>query len=178
MSKEKAIFIQNKGMYDLTVSAVRTENADDGQGGTYKRRVEYLTKTFSIRREDSATGRLLSTGFTMLSEAEYKSLEKDCKFFVSDIKSGNLVKFDEAPQEALLDTELISSLQSENAALKAEIEEKKNLLVNAAPELKKLEEKNAALETEKTELTEKNVALAGEVERLTKELDAMSGKGI
>lgn len=138
------------------MSAVRVENADDGMGGKYQKRVPYLTKMFGIRRVDPQTGLLSHTGYTALTGADFDSLIKDCKAFASDIANGALVKFDKAPQEALLDVDLINSLQIENDSLKAEVASGKELLKNSAPRIAELEgiisEKDAEIAALKEEL--------------------------
>ena len=153
---DKMVFIKNPGMYDVTMSAVRVDDVDDGMGGTYQKRVPYLTKMFGIRRVDPQTGLLAHTGYTAITETEFKSFIKDCKAFSSDIASGSLVKFDKAPQEALLDVDLINSLKNENASLKAEIASGKDLLKNSAPRITELEgivsEKDAEIAALKEEL--------------------------
>lgn len=136
--EEKAtVFVENTASYASTFTAVSEELADDGTGKKRKRVVPIFAKTFPIRRVNPATGAVEHTGFTMLTANELETLKKSSNAFRQDIESGALIVHADAPKEALLDSELIDSLQAKNAELEAEIERLKGLLVSAAPELEK-----------------------------------------
>lgn len=105
-----------------------TANARDGKG-----RVVF-TKKFQPESIDSTTGRIVHTGYTTLSEEEYKLLNESSRTFaVYRDKYKLLVEYDDlppeakTPQEALLDARKegrkaaarVSALEDEIVKLKA-----------------------------------------------------------
>ena len=148
---KKVVFVENTANYASTFTAISEEFADDGTGTKRKRAIPLFSKTFPIKRLNTATGAVEHTGFTVLTQEELDKFKETSKAFRQDIESGALVVHAEAPQEALLDSELIDSLKDENDKLKSEIVEVKALLINAAPKLneqaKEIEKLRAELKT-------------------------------
>lgn len=132
---KKVVFVENTANYASTFTVISEELADDGTGTKRKKTIPLFNKTFPIKRLNTVTGAVEHTGFTMLTQDELDKLKETSKAFRQDVESGALVVHAEAPQEALLDSELIDSLKEENDKLKAEIAELKELLINAAPKI-------------------------------------------
>ena len=119
----KSVFIKNNRPYQSTF-AIKAEA--DGRGFIK------FTKTFDALRVDPVTGRILSTGYTEVSNEEFADL-KTLKIFAGYIKDGSFVVFDKAPEDALKDSQIVSSLRKENGELKAKIKELETLLGTGKP---------------------------------------------
>jgi hypothetical protein len=116
------VYVKNNGQYKLTFSAVKTTEVKDGAGRVSLVKTPVFTKEFGVRIQDSLTGQIHHTGFTQLDEKVYKELFDTSVPFMKAIKAGTLSKYDVAPPEALLDSELLDGAQREISALRAEIE--------------------------------------------------------
>jgi chromosome segregation ATPase len=117
----------NRYIYNRHIAPI-TANARDEKGRIL------FTKKFQPERVDGTTGRVISTGYTTLTDEEYKQLNEGSKTFaVYRDKHKLLVEHDElppeakTPQEALLDARnearksaaQIASLNEKIAALEA-----------------------------------------------------------
>jgi hypothetical protein len=139
----------NKYIYNRHTAPI-TANARDKKGGVL------FTKKFLPERIDSMTGRVASTGYTTLTEEEYKQLNEGSKTFtVYRDKHKLLVEYDELPPELMTPQEALVDAKNEarEAVIKAE-----------------------ALEASLAEVTKERDALKKECEAL-KAGDAASGKG-
>lgn len=122
MKNDVSVFIKNNRQYQSTFVVKATKEVEDGEGNKTKRVFVKFTKVFEPLRTDPVTGNLLSTGFTEVSKEEFGDLMK-LKVFSKFIEKGSFVCYDEAPEGALLDSQIVSSLRSENNALKERIKE-------------------------------------------------------
>lgn len=122
MKNDVSVFIKNNRQYQSTFVVKATKEVEDGEGNKAKRVFVKFTKVFEPLRTDPVTGNLLSTGFTEVSKEEFGDLMK-LKVFSKFIEKGSFVCYDEAPEGALLDSQIVSSLRSENNALKERIKE-------------------------------------------------------
>jgi hypothetical protein len=119
----------NRYIYNRHIAPI-TANARDAKGAVI------FTKIFQPERIDGTTGRVVSTGYTALTEDEYRMLAECSKTFtVYRDKHGLLVEYDDlppeakTPQEALVDARRkmleaqarASGLEGENVKLKAEL---------------------------------------------------------
>jgi chromosome segregation ATPase len=169
----------NKYIYNKHIAPI-TVNARGGKGAVL------FTKTFQPERIDGTTGRVVSTGYTILTDEEYSRLSETSRTFrhYKD-KLGLLVECDDlppeakTPQEALVDArKKLRDAQSRTAELEAENEKLKAGLHDAdeqigrltsasTPEeaLKPFVDKIASLEKDK-EAMEESIA------RVTAERDA------
>lgn len=127
MKNDVSVFIKNNRQYQSTFVVKATKEVEDGEGNKTKRVFVKFTKVFEPLRTDPVTGNLLSTGFTEVSKEEFSDLMK-LKVFSKFIEKGSFVCYDEAPEGALLDSQIVSSLRSENNALKERIKELETLL--------------------------------------------------
>ncbi len=127
MKNDVSVFIKNNRQYQSTFVVKATKEVEDGEGNKTKRVFVKFTKVFEPLRTDPVTGNLLSTGFTEVSKEEFGDLMK-LKVFSKFIEKGSFVCYDEAPEGALLDSQIISSLRSENNALKERIKELETLV--------------------------------------------------
>lgn len=127
MKNGESVFIKNNRQYQSTFVVKATREVEDGEGKKTKRAFVKFTKVFEPFRADPVTGNVLSTGYTEVSKEEFENLKK-LKVFASYIKKGNFVCYDEAPEGALLDSQIVSSLRSENSALKERIKELETLI--------------------------------------------------
>jgi len=127
MKNDVSVFIKNNRQYQSTFVVKATKEVEDGEGNKTKRAFVKFTKVFEPLRTDPVTGNLLSTGFTEVSKEEFGDLMK-LKVFSKFIENGSFVCYDEAPEGALLDSQIVSSLRSENNALKERIKELETLL--------------------------------------------------
>lgn len=122
MKNDVSVFIKNNRQYQSTFVVKATKEVEDGEGNKTKRVFVKFTKVFEPLRTDPVTGNLLSTGFTEVSKEEFADLMK-LKVFSKFIEKGSFVCYDEAPEGALLDSQIVSSLRSENNALKERVKE-------------------------------------------------------
>lgn len=122
MKNDVSVFIKNNRQYQSTFVVKATKEVEDGEGNKTKRVFVKFTKVFEPLRTDPVTGNLLSTGFTEVSKEEFGDLMK-LKVFSKFIEKGSFVCYDEAPEGALLDSQIVSSLRSENNALKERVKE-------------------------------------------------------
>jgi chromosome segregation ATPase len=121
--------MSNKYIYNRHIAPI-TANARDAKGAII------FTKVFQPERIDGTTGRVVSTGYTTLTEDEHRMLtERSKTFAVYRDKHGLLVEHDDlppeakTPQEALVDARRkmleaqtrTSELEGENVKLKAEL---------------------------------------------------------
>lgn len=127
MKNDVSVFIKNNRQYQSTFVVKATKEVEDGEGNKTKRVFVKFTKVFEPLRTDPVTGNLLSTGFTEVSKEEFGDLMK-LKVFSKFIEKGSFVCYDEAPEGALLDSQIVSSLRSENNALKERIKELETLI--------------------------------------------------
>lgn len=127
MKNDVSVFIKNNRQYQSTFVVKATKEVEDGEGNKTKRVFVKFTKVFEPLRTDPVTGNLLSTGFTEVSKEEFVDLMK-LKVFSRFIEKGSFVCYDEAPEGALLDSQIVSSLRSENSALKERIKELETLV--------------------------------------------------
>jgi hypothetical protein len=105
-----------------------------------------LTKRFSPARVDKFTGKVVETGFTPLTDEEYKLLNEDSRTFtVYRDKQKLLVEHDELPPEAKTPHEALVDARKEArksaaqiAALDAEIVQLKAALLDAERRYKDL----------------------------------------
>jgi chromosome segregation ATPase len=133
----------NKYIYNKHIAPI-TCNARDRKGMTV------VTVKFQPERTDGTTGRIISTGYTTLTDKLYEQLCESSKTFAHyKDKLGLLVECDDlpsdakTPQEALVDARKqtlevqgrVAELEAENVKLKAELhdtEEKLGQLVSAS----------------------------------------------
>jgi len=127
MKNDVSVFIKNNRQYQSTFVVKATKEVEDGEGNKTKRAFVKFTKVFEPLRTDPVTGNLLSTGYTEVSKAEFADLMK-LKVFSKFIEKGSFVYYDEAPEGALLDSQIVSSLRSENNSLKERIKELETLI--------------------------------------------------
>jgi hypothetical protein len=119
----------NRYIYNRHIAPI-TANARDAKGTII------FTRVFLPERIDGTTGRVISTGYTTLTEDEYRMLAECSKTFtVYRDKHGLLVEHDDlppeakTPQEAMVDARRkmleaqarTSELEGENVKLKAEL---------------------------------------------------------
>jgi chromosome segregation ATPase len=175
----------NKYIYNKHTAPI-TVNARDGKG------VVLFTKTFQPERTDGTTGRVVSTGYTTLTNEEYERLCESSRTFTHyKDKLGILVEQDDlppeakTPQDALADArrnelaaqERVAELEAENQALKAALhdahEETKKLVSASLPEevRKPLEDKIASLEEDKAAMRDSIDRLVAERDELRAGLD-------
>ena len=127
MKNDVSVFIKNNRQYQSTFVVKATKEVEDGEGNKTKRVFVKFTKVFEPLRTDPVTGNLLSTGFTEVSKEEFGDLMK-LKVFSKFIEKGSFVCYDEAPEGALLDSQIVTSIRSENNALKERIKELETLV--------------------------------------------------
>jgi len=123
----KTIYVQNNTGYKSTIEVFSdvVANSKNPEGGIRKK---VLSKTFGVFTKDATTGKVLDTGFTAVAEDEYKKLLKGNKIFANQVSRGKYFIFEEPPKEALLDDQVIGSLQDENAELKSKVLEQEKLI--------------------------------------------------
>jgi DNA anti-recombination protein RmuC len=185
----------NKYIYNKHIAPI-TVNARDGKGAVL------FTKTFQPERIDGTTGRVISTGYTALTDEEYERLCESSRTFVhykDNLKllaeCDDLPPEAKTPQEALADArrkeramqEQVSALEAENKTLKAALhdanEETKRIMSASLPEevRKPLDDKITALESSLEEAVAERDAAVTELEAvkgvLNKKLsEASAGK--
>lgn len=166
MKNDVSVFIKNNRQYQSTFVVKATKEVEDGEGNKTKRVFVKFTKVFEPLRTDPVTGNLLSTGFTEVSKEEFGDLMK-LKVFSKFIEKGSFVCYDEAPEGALLDSQIVSSLRSENNALKERIKEletlvgvslngKENKKKNGTNKKKTDQVEDTPVEEEEEEINEEN----------------------
>lgn len=166
MKNDVSVFIKNNRQYQSTFVVKTTKEVEDGEGNKTKRVFVKFTKVFEPLRTDPVTGNLLSTGFTEVSKEEFSDLMK-LKVFSKFIENGSFVCYDEAPEGALLDSQIVSSLRSENNALKERIKEletllgvslngKENKKKNSSTKKKTDQVEDTPVEEEEEEINEEN----------------------
>jgi hypothetical protein len=134
----------NKYIYNKHIAPI-TANARDNKG------VILFTKVFQPERVDGTTGRVVSTGYTTLTDEEYGKLTEGSRTFAHfRDKLKLLVAYDDlppeakTPQEALVGaTRKAREAQEQAAALEAENKKLKAALHDAAAERDALKEKLA-----------------------------------
>lgn len=151
------LYVKNVGQYKLAYSAVSTTEVNDEAGRKTVVKVPTFTRSFGVFTKDPATGQILHTGFTPIEDKEYEELFKTSKPFLSAITKGTLVKYDEAPPEALLDSQLIDKANSEVSTLREEISKLNRIIAagggkTVAKQVVALTEENEALKAELAEL--------------------------
>jgi FtsZ-binding cell division protein ZapB len=176
-----------KYIYNKHIAPI-TANARDGKG------VILFTKKFLPERIDGTTGRVISTGYTTLTDEEYDRLCEGSRTFTHyRDKLGLLVECDDLPPEARTPQEALAgarrkereaqeragALEAENQKLKAQLHdanEKLGQLVSAStPDevLKPLKEKIDSLEKEKEDLLKNIDTLGNERNAVVTELAAV-----
>lgn len=126
MKNGESVFIKNNRQYQSTFVVKATREVEDGEGKKTKRSFVKFTKVFEPFRADPVTGNVLSTGYTEVSKEEFENLKK-LKVFASYIKKGNFVCYGEAPEGALLDSQIVNALRKENTSLRKRIAELEKL---------------------------------------------------
>jgi len=126
MKNDESVFIKNNRQYQSNFVVKTTKVVDDGEGNKTKRAVIKFTKSFEPLRTDPVTGNVLTTGYTEVSKSEFEDLKK-LRVFAEYIKKGSFVCYDEAPADALLDSQLVNSLRRENKSLQSRIAELEKL---------------------------------------------------
>jgi len=126
MKNDESVFIKNNRQYQSNFVVKTTKVVDDGEGNKTKRAVIKFTKSFEPLRTDPVTGNVLTTGYTEVSKSEFEDLKK-LRVFAEYIKKGSFVCYDEAPADALLDSQLVNSLRRENKSLRSRIAELEKL---------------------------------------------------
>ena len=166
------LYVKNIGQYKLAFSAVSTTEVTDAAGRKSVVKVPTFTRTFGVFSKDPATGQVLHTGFTPIEDKEYQELFKTSKPFLSAITNGALIKYDEAPPEALLDSQLLDKANSEALELREKVAELKRIIGSgggkkAADQILDLTKENEALKAELAELKAGITASASEPEAET-----------
>lgn len=181
----------NKYIYNKHIAPV-TANARDGKG------VVLFTKKFLPEQIDGTTGRVISTGYTTLTDEEYDQLCNGSKTFVHYSEKLKLLAVCDdlppeakTPQEALVDARRkereaeakAATLTAENDNLKArllEAEDKFKQLSSASTaeeKLKPLNDKIASLEADKAEMLTSIDVLVKERDQLRASLEKTGKKG-
>jgi DNA repair exonuclease SbcCD ATPase subunit len=174
----------NRYIYNRHIAPI-TANARDGNGRVL------FTKTFQPERLDTTTGRVISTGYTALTEDEYKRLNEGSKTFtVYRDKHKLLVEYDELPPEAKTPQEALVDARNEArkaaariAELESEIVRLKAGLLDAETRCK--EPRSASTDAEVfeklrdrvSELEQSLADVAGERDKLKKENAALKATG-
>lgn len=142
------IWIQNAHTSGITIHA----SNKDGN--------ETLVKTFNISKTDKYTNRVVDTGYTKITAEEHEALLAGSKLYKKFLEDGRLVKYDEAPVDALNPAAQLVKLSEENRKLTAKV--------------KTLEEAAAGVKSRESELSDT-------ISKLTAELIAVresNGDGI
>jgi hypothetical protein len=139
----------NKYVHNGHIAPI-TANARDSKG------VVLFTKTFMPEHTDVTTGRVVSTGYTVLTDEEYDALVKGSRTFVHYkdklkllVVSDDVPPSARTPQEALVDArrkereaqEKVSALENEVDKLKAKLHDSEDgykKLVSASTDLEKV----------------------------------------
>jgi hypothetical protein len=164
-----------KYIYNKHIAPI-TANARDEKG------VVLFTKKFLPERADATTGRIVSTGYTALTDEEYDRLCKGSRTFAhykDELKL--LVVSDDVPPEAKSPNEALVDARRETRAAKAritelegEIEKLKARVFEAEDKYKKLA--SASLDEEKVKGYEDRIAgLAEALNQSVKAYDSLRG---
>jgi hypothetical protein len=146
----------NRYIYNRHIAPI-TANARDEKGRVL------FTKTFQPERVDGTTGRVISTGYTTLSEEEYQMLRKGSRTLaVYCDKHKLLVEYDELPPEAKTPQEALVDAKTDARKMAAKVLE--------------LSGKTAALKEALAETIKERDALKEENEKL-KAGAGKAGKG-
>jgi chromosome segregation ATPase len=120
-----------------------------------------LTIKFQPERVDPTTGRVVSTGYTTLSEEEYELLESSSRTFtVYRDKHKLLVDYDDLPAEAKTPQEALLDAKSETRKAAAQISKLTSKITELETKLAEAVEERDALKTENDAL--KNAAQNGQ----------------
>lgn len=142
------VWIQNGHTSGITIHA----SNKDGN--------ETIVKTFNISKTDKYTNRVVDTGYTKITAEEHEALLAGSKLYKKFLEDGRLVKYDEAPVDALNPAAQLVKLSEENRKLTARV--------------KALEESAAGVKSRESELSDT-------IDKLTAELIAVrasNGDGI
>jgi chromosome segregation ATPase len=143
----------NRYIYNRHIAPI-TANARNGKGKAL------FTKTFQPERIDATTGRVISTGYTTLSEEEYRQLSEGSRTFaVYRDKHKLLVELDELPPEAKTPQEALVDARNEARKAVAQVSE-------LTGKIAELTGKIAALEARLAETAKERDALKKETEAL------------
>lgn len=134
------VWIQNGHTSGITIHA----SNKDGN--------ETLVKTFNVSKTDKYTNRVVDTGYTKITAEEHEALLAGSKLYKKFLEDGRLVKYDEAPVDALNPAAQLVKLSEENRKLTAKV--------------KALEESAAGVKSRESELSDT-------VDKLTAELIAL-----
>jgi hypothetical protein len=72
-----------------------------------------VSKVFPMFRQDRQTGQLISNGYTSIDSDTYDILLEKSAVFKAYIKDGKLVKYDEAPEDALTEAQRVAKLTTD-----------------------------------------------------------------
>lgn len=114
------MFIRNTSPYTVTYPLI--SKTDEGE-------VIQSNVSFPCKQVDVA-GMVIHTGFTEIDEETYNKL-LELKLFQTAIKNGVLVKYDEAPPEALKDSQLLDAAQEQIKKLTERVKELEEQLINS-----------------------------------------------
>jgi hypothetical protein len=128
----------NRYIYNRHIAPI-TANARDAKGRAL------FTKTFQPERIDATTGRVISTGYTALTEEEYRQLNEGSKTFtVYRDKHKLLVEYDELPAEAKTPQEALLDARNAERKAAARIAELEQSLAETVKERDALKKENDA----------------------------------
>jgi DNA repair exonuclease SbcCD ATPase subunit len=162
----------NKYVYSRHNAPI-TVNARDRKGAVL------FTKTFQPERLDAMTGRVVSTGYTTLTDEEYKQLSESSKTFTHYRDKLKLLSVSDdvppeakSPHEALADARRETRAANSKAAEQAgEIEKLKARVLEAEDKYKQLV--SASLDEEKLKaFNDKIASLEDSLKRAADERDA------
>lgn len=142
-AKEKMIWIKNNHVAGIRARYVSKVGEKETEG----------TVTFARESTNRISGQVESRGYTCISESVYDALMETSKIFKDFVEQKKLVRYDEAPEDALTDAEHIAMLESENADLKAKLSGAESAI------RADIEAEYADIEKAVTELTEANANL-------------------
>jgi len=108
-------FVWIKNNLNQGVRAIVQLKTDDGS----KRELKI---EFSRLRTDKDSGRLMSNGYTRITDEEYDQLMDGSKIFKSFIDKKSFVKYDLPPADAFTDAQRIMQLEADKGALQAQID--------------------------------------------------------
>lgn len=111
------VYVKNNTGYKATYTAMRLG-------------VLVLKKTFGVRKNDPVTGAVGDTGYTVLEDTEHANLVQYCPLYAAAIVGGKLVKYDTAPDDALLDSALLDAAYAKIEELEATIAELQVILAD------------------------------------------------
>jgi hypothetical protein len=135
MEDKMAVFIKNTTPYDQTFLLARKQNTD---APTTLNDVE-RSVVFPTYRKDSATGQVIETGFTEIDQDTYNRLLEEVPLLAAALKRGSLIKYDEAPPEALKDSQLLEKARAEAESLRQRIADLEAAVVSRVAKKTKIE---------------------------------------